>query len=445
MASAYYKEKSPLADETIRSLSSRLPDAVGMCIAAAGFVLQADVQKMLLLAASFGKTYLNQYPAEDFVQMCRTLRVLNAVRHADIGIPITYAQLQMQAVDVLIKRLIARRLFWLAFRICEYLGMSTNSVIIEWVCEKIKQNIDDDEIAHAILARVGGVRGVPYEQFVLAALNAGKSALAKTLLQNEPAVSKQVQLLLKMHDYDAALEKAVDSGDADLIYLVLLELRQAAGVPSNFFFKIRSMPAAVDAFVHNWVATEPQLVMDFYEETGRIGEGAMLSLQLAFREPNLELRRQALRSVLGVVKPRKEQALLAHMIEDQLRLYDRQQELRSTMPSVSTDVFSLSLYDTMGKYIAIGNYSKADALRKEFKVDDRQYAPPAARTWARGCAGRMGSSPAPVCARADTGASRSRRSLSAGTGSSWRRWPTPRRVPSATSRLPRHAWRIARP
>lgn len=41
-------------------------------------------------AASFGKAFLDLYDPSSFVDMARTLRVLNAVRHYEIGIPITY-------------------------------------------------------------------------------------------------------------------------------------------------------------------------------------------------------------------------------------------------------------------------------------------------------------------------------------------------------------------
>lgn len=43
-------------------------------------------------AASFGKTFLDLYNPVDFVAMSQTLRVLNAVRYYEIGMPITYDQ-----------------------------------------------------------------------------------------------------------------------------------------------------------------------------------------------------------------------------------------------------------------------------------------------------------------------------------------------------------------
>lgn len=43
-------------------------------------------------AAKFGKGFSKTIDSEYYVQMCRTLRVLNAVRHPAVGIPLTYTQ-----------------------------------------------------------------------------------------------------------------------------------------------------------------------------------------------------------------------------------------------------------------------------------------------------------------------------------------------------------------
>lgn len=43
-------------------------------------------------AAKFGRGYLDLYNPTDFVNMGQTLKVLNAVRFYEIGLPLTYAQ-----------------------------------------------------------------------------------------------------------------------------------------------------------------------------------------------------------------------------------------------------------------------------------------------------------------------------------------------------------------
>ena len=69
-----------------------LTKAVDCCIEAAGLDFNPDVQKQLLKSASFGKTFLETYPASKLVDMNRSLRVLNSIRKPNIGMPITMEQ-----------------------------------------------------------------------------------------------------------------------------------------------------------------------------------------------------------------------------------------------------------------------------------------------------------------------------------------------------------------
>ena len=56
------------------------------------FPLQLSSLSTRAQAASFGKAFLDESNPEQFLSMCRTLRVLNAVRHPDVGMPLTCAQ-----------------------------------------------------------------------------------------------------------------------------------------------------------------------------------------------------------------------------------------------------------------------------------------------------------------------------------------------------------------
>lgn len=47
---------------------------------------------VMVQAVKFGRGYLDLYNPNDFVDMGRSLKVLNAVRSWEVGIPISYAQ-----------------------------------------------------------------------------------------------------------------------------------------------------------------------------------------------------------------------------------------------------------------------------------------------------------------------------------------------------------------
>jgi vacuolar protein sorting-associated protein 16 len=86
------EKESPKADDDIQLIRQQLPEAVNSCIQAAGYEFNIYWQKQLLKAASFGKSVLELYNSDEFVEMTETLRVLNAVRFYEIGIPLTYDQ-----------------------------------------------------------------------------------------------------------------------------------------------------------------------------------------------------------------------------------------------------------------------------------------------------------------------------------------------------------------
>jgi hypothetical protein len=85
-ASSLLDQKSPKADDLIQLIRPSLAEAVDTCTRAAAHEFNIHWQKALLRAASFGKSVLDLYSSDDFVDTCDTLRVLNAVRFYEIGL-----------------------------------------------------------------------------------------------------------------------------------------------------------------------------------------------------------------------------------------------------------------------------------------------------------------------------------------------------------------------
>jgi len=188
----------------------------------------------LLKSASFGKAFRDFYAPEKFVDVCKTLRILNQVRDFRIGMPITYSQYKILGADLLIDRLINRHHHFLAYQICEYLNMkasgdggktAADKVLIHWACAKVKANAsqlneaDEMSLRHFvsdIVGKLSACPGISYAEIASAAHKAGKPKLATILLDNEPRAQDQVPLLISMRQPEHALEKAIESGDSDL-------------------------------------------------------------------------------------------------------------------------------------------------------------------------------------------------------------------------------------
>ncbi|NWU93069.1 VPS16 protein, partial [Upupa epops] len=180
-----YEKESQKADEYLREIKDQqlLPDAVSQCIEAAGYEHEPHTQKSLLRAASFGKCFLDRFPAESFVRVCQELRVLNAIRDYQIGIPLTFTQYKRRTIEVLLDRLVLRRLYPLAIRICEYLRLpetrGVSRILAHWACYKVQQkDKSDEEVAQAINQKLGDTPGISYAEIAARAYDCGRTELA---------------------------------------------------------------------------------------------------------------------------------------------------------------------------------------------------------------------------------------------------------------------------
>lgn len=214
------EKKSPKADENIQRIRSSLPEAVDTCVKAAGHEFDVYWQKRLLKAASYGKSVLDLYNSDEFVEMTEKLRVLKAVRDYQIGLPLSYEQYLRLTPEKLIERLVNRHEYLLSIRISEYLQIPADRIYVHWASQKVKvSTVDDEAVCKLIVQKLEGKPGISFEQIAQAAYDEGRAHLATQLLNHEPRGGKQVPLLLKMEEDEVALDKAIESGDDDLIIM----------------------------------------------------------------------------------------------------------------------------------------------------------------------------------------------------------------------------------
>ena len=161
-------------------------------------------------AANFGKGYLDLYNPTDYIGMGKALRVLNAVRYYEIGIPISYSQyvyLSCQSLGCLrrdhryhylspthlISRLTSRNLHLLALRVSSYLNQPADNVLKHWAMAKILKSKPtttetgkdaalgiDEDVAKSIVEKfetLGG-GGVSYAEIAKKAWEVGRTGLA---------------------------------------------------------------------------------------------------------------------------------------------------------------------------------------------------------------------------------------------------------------------------
>nr|GAT52932.1 vacuolar protein sorting vps16 [Mycena chlorophos] len=422
-----FSQRSPKADENIRSIKPELAAAVDECIEAAGQEWEPYWQRRLLNAAKFGRGFLDLHNPTDFINMGQTLKVLNAVRFYEIGIPITYLQYIYASPSHLITRLTSRNMHLLALRISTYLSIKPHAVLRHWASAKITRSRPsatgsgsdanlggDDEVCKLIVDKFDQLGGgdVSYAEIAKKAWEVGRSGLATKLLDHEPRASDQVPLLLTMKEDRLALIKAVDSGDTDLVYHVLLHLHKR--LPLGTFFRLiedggsQLAPASRLLQVYAREQNRTMLRDYFYSDDRRV-ESAVLSLDEAATMQDPAARITAVKAAQKFFSEDKDRSFESKMMDESARLLAFQQQLekesdgkvaffglsinetiRACMMDESARLltfqqqlekesdgkvafFGLSINETIRACVTNGLSKRADKIKSDFKVADKRF------------------------------------------------------------------------
>jgi vacuolar protein sorting-associated protein 16 len=361
--------QSPKADDYIQLIRANLTEAVNTCVNAAGREFSVHWQKQLLKAASFGKSVLDIYNSDDFVDMCETLRVLNAVRFFEIGMPLSYEQYERLTPEGLIKRLLNRHEYLLALRVAGYLRLPTDRIYVHWASAKVRVGAeDDDTICRLVVERLSGKPGISFEQIARAAYDEGRGRLATELLNHEPRAGRQVPLLLSMKEDELALDKAIESGDSDLILSVLLQLKKQ--LPLAAFFRVINARPVATALVESSAMREGDnsMLKDLYYQDDRRIDGSSVFIRESLHQPDSRTASDKLSLAAKLLLDSKEASFELHSLKEATTLLRTQETLDRDL----TDTFTgLSLNETLFKLVRLGYHSRAKKIQGDFKVPDK--------------------------------------------------------------------------
>lgn len=368
------EKMSPKADENIQRIRPSLPHAVDTCVQAAGHEFDPYWQKRLLKAASLGKSVLELYNSDDFVEMTEKLRVLKAARDYQIGIPISYEQYLRLTPEKFIERLINRHEYLLAIRISEFLQVPADRIYVHWASQKVRVSTADDEaVCKLIVQRLEGKPGISFEAIAQAAYDEGRTHLATHLLNHEPRAGRQVPLLLNMEEDEIALEKAIDSGDDDLVYYVLLHLKNKLPMAS-FFRTINNRPMASALVETSAKEEDTELLKDLYYQDDRPIDGSNVLLSEALEETDLQRKIEKLKMSSRLIADSKDATAVL-----QLKLITEATQLLKAQEGLDREVAEreeftgLSLNDTVYRLIRSGYSKRAQKLQSEFKMPEKTY------------------------------------------------------------------------
>eukprot|EP00879_Flechtneria_rotunda_P017255 GHRR01018076.1.p1 GENE.GHRR01018076.1~~GHRR01018076.1.p1 ORF type:complete len:487 (+),score=167.02 GHRR01018076.1:290-1750(+) len=148
---------SARGDKLLRQIAGQLNEAVEGCAAAAGLELSIPRQRALLRAAVFGRAFARSVPPKLLRNVAIRLRVLNAVRDPQVGMPLTMPQLEALTLPVVVGRLVLFRHYLLAYRITEMLGgAGREEVLLHWAAAKISASpsVPDAALKQALTAKI---------------------------------------------------------------------------------------------------------------------------------------------------------------------------------------------------------------------------------------------------------------------------------------------------
>ncbi|XP_021903569.1 protein VACUOLELESS1 isoform X2 [Carica papaya] len=378
----HFDRRSAKADENLRLIRSSLPEAVEACIDAAGHEFDVTRQRTLLRAASYGQAFCSNFQRDLIQEMCKTLRVLNAVRDPEIGIPLSIQQYKLLTASVLISRLINAHQHLLALRISEFLGMNQEVVIMHWACSKITTSlaIPDVMLLEILLDKLKLCKGISYAAVAAHADKSGRRKLAAMLVEHEPRSSKQVPLLLSIGEEDTALTKATESGDTDLVYLVIFHIWQKRP-PLEFFGMIQARPLARDLFTTYARCYKYEFLKDFFLSTGQLNEVAFILWKESWElgknpmaskgSPMHGPRIKLIEKAQNLFAETKEHTFESKAAEEHAKLLRIQHELEvTTKQAIFVDS---SISDTIRTCIVLGNHRAAMKVKNEFKVSEKRW------------------------------------------------------------------------
>eukprot|EP01100_Stratorugosa_tubuloviscum_P012840 TRINITY_DN6209_c0_g1_i1.p1 TRINITY_DN6209_c0_g1~~TRINITY_DN6209_c0_g1_i1.p1 ORF type:complete len:816 (+),score=338.53 TRINITY_DN6209_c0_g1_i1:40-2487(+) len=369
--SAYdaFQKRDPTADGVLRDIKNDLTDAVDYCIDAAGHQFSIETQRVLLRTASFGKCFCDSYSPNKFVEMCKTLRILSAVRTFEIGIPLTIDQLRNLTPAGLIEILKFRNHHLLATRISKFLKLNTDHILIHWACAMVKSSkLNENTVATLIINRLESLSGISYSEIAKTAKEQNKLDLATKLLEKEPKASDQVPLLLDMNKYSLALDKAIESGDTDQVYLVILFVKSRAS-PGDFLKLIEQKSVALDLFISYCKQQNIKQLIDFLMTVKKYYNLSQLLATQAFQSEGIETNATKFEDALKVFSSIRD-TFSVKVLQEQIRLFGSQKLYES---KYNEKFIGLSVVHTIAKLIRLDLYQEAEEMRKSFSIQDQRW------------------------------------------------------------------------
>lgn len=391
-----------------------LADAVLDCMNAAAAELDLAKQEAIMRACSYGLAFMSlsqkksRHHVEDFlrqacidgsqaqISIARKLRVVNAVAVPSIGIPLTVRQLDSLGPSKLADILAGRHKYLHAIRVCEVMGLAQENVLLRWSGEKIAAlaaSATDDELLETLDSKLRTRPSVNWANIASRARELGKPKLAARLVERAISARDKVPLLISLGEKENALNIALESGDADIIFrsvhnmwdsLHMSKDRQRSSrvkeQEDKFWSIIRKHPFAREILLVHLRILDGDRDFKMWESLD--DKEAIASIYFAkalrFAVDGDRTKQVILQEFANAkeayadfekIMPRGEDKFESAGISSAIRLHELQSELEQ---STSRDGFlGLSVIEMLRRCIRLGLREEAQRIAREFKVPQK--------------------------------------------------------------------------
>ena len=209
-----------------------------------------ELQLYILKAAQLGKYFVEQedFRVEKYVEICRNIRIVNEIRNnKESPIFITYKEFETLHYKELVKNIMSRLNFKLAYTFSKYLGYSTKKIYQKWACSKIKKlnflsSVEEQiNLYNEIMDELKLIKKISFIKLAKKAFKCKLNELGMKFLELEKSILAKIPQYLNHKKLDKALELSYETYDSDIIETCLNEVTENNKVDKEFIYKIKGI------------------------------------------------------------------------------------------------------------------------------------------------------------------------------------------------------------
>lgn len=364
----------PKAIENLRSID--LSTAVVDCLTASLEESDVKVQKQLLGAASFGKESLpyKSFDSSFFVSICNKLKILNFLNSIDFFI--TNDEYDYYKIEGILDMLLKMGKYYESIKLLELANRPDlkPKVFVQWCIVKIRvsSDLEDIKILDIInkqLSVLNTKNNVPMATIAGYSYSEGRFKLARELCKMEKFTPTKVAMLMKLEDYNIAVQECLHEGSCALTISLLLELKDK--LPASQFTKLLILEMRDTQLFPYYEQDNYEFLYDYFRQIDEYKDLAHVLRRSVNKNLSLQSIQPQILELYNTIPHKTE-----HLKQD-ISLIQREVKRNQYMTEINnklgTNFETEPLNDVLAKLIELKQDRVAKDLVKKFDIPERNF------------------------------------------------------------------------